>query len=413
MNVTDRAYAHAIEVLEKNTTKLGFSATPEKFVNYYSVWARDHAITSIGAMLTNDKKLIKASIKGILTLLKAQEYNGQVPTYIEIESRKRVYGGLGSITSIDSNMWVVIAAAQLYKRTQHKKLIDEKRINNYRRLYRLLRAFDSNNCGLLECHIAGDWADVFKRTYHVLYDECLYYQFLKSLEYLYKAALEKKTCDTTLTQKIASSIKYIIKRKRKVKSEINRKFWITRENKESLREEYMIQTELKGDRPFYQSHIEPFRLDWEHRFEAFGNILAIATEIAPEKRTKQIITFVMRNKIHYPQLKILDPPVHQHDIDWEPIYERKEQPHVYHNGGVWPFISGFWIYTLMKSKKKQLAKTQLKEFAQFLKQQNWLFNEYHHGQSLEPLGRNNQAWSAAGYIIAYHAVMHNYNIFSL
>ena len=36
-----------------------------------------------------------------------------------------------------------------------------------------LSALDSNNDGLLEVPEAGDWTDLFGRSYHVLYDEVL------------------------------------------------------------------------------------------------------------------------------------------------------------------------------------------------------------------------------------------------
>ena len=412
MDVIEEGYTKAVEALHKNVTKLGFTATPERHANYYSVWARDHAITALAAILTGDEVLEDTALKGVKTILRSQESSGQVASYVEIESRKKVYGGLGSITSVDSNMWILITAAQIYKRKKRKSLIDAKRMLKYKRLYRLLRAFDSNNCGLLEVHIAGDWADVFNRTYHVLYDECLYYEFLRSLEFMYKEAIHHKTCDAALEKKLQGSLKYIHRRKLKAKREINRKFWITTENKNDIREEYMIHNDLEGRSPFYQSHLSPFRMNWEHRFETLGNLLAIVTDISPEKRTKQILSYIKNNKINEPMLRSLSPPVFEHDLDWEPIYSEKEHPHVYHNGGMWPFVNGFYIYALAKNKQKRLAKRELLKFAEAMKENNWLFNEHYHGESLEALGRNNQAWSAAGYIIAYHAVKHGYNIFS-
>ena len=39
-----------------------------------------------------------------------------------------------------------------------------------------LSAHDSNNDGLLEIPEAGDWTDLFGRSYHVLYDEVLWYR---------------------------------------------------------------------------------------------------------------------------------------------------------------------------------------------------------------------------------------------
>ena len=39
-----------------------------------------------------------------------------------------------------------------------------------------LSAQDSNNDALLEIPEAGDWTDLFGRSYHVLYDEVLWYR---------------------------------------------------------------------------------------------------------------------------------------------------------------------------------------------------------------------------------------------
>lgn len=90
----DEAYNKAVKVLHNNKTKYGFSASTEKKENYYSVWARDHCITSIGAILTKDEELIKTAKEGIFFLLKHQIDHGQVPSYIEIENKNRVYGAL-------------------------------------------------------------------------------------------------------------------------------------------------------------------------------------------------------------------------------------------------------------------------------------------------------------------------------
>ena len=233
------AYEEAVKVLRMNRTTLGFSATIEKVDNYYSIWARDHSICSLAAIMTGDDDLIAAAKKGILYLLTRQIDHGQVPSYIEIENKKRVYGGLGQITSIDSNMWVIIAARLLYKHTRDKRFISKANIQRYKRLYRLLKAFDSNEDGLIEVHRAGDWADVFDRTYHVLYDECLYYQALKDLQTLFQSYLEeyKEASDIA---KVKKRIRWISRRKPRVKRKINEYFWLTKENISKVKEDYMI-----------------------------------------------------------------------------------------------------------------------------------------------------------------------------
>lgn len=403
-------YNIAVNILRENITKLGFSASTEKHANYFSVWARDHAITSLGALLTNDSELMDIAKRGILVLLKKQVDHGQVPSYIEIENGNRVYGGLGQITSIDSNLWVIICAANIFRKTKDKRFISETNFERYKKLYRLIKAFDSNNCGLIEVPRAGDWADIFNRTYHVLYDECLYYQALKDLKYLFSEVIKhqnnKKNPNKSLIKDAQKRIKWINKRKPQVKKKINEFFWFTTDNMLKIFDTYMIYTKLKPQNyPYYQSHITPFKIKWNNRFDSFGNILAIATQIADEKKSQKIIKYVLDNKINYPfPIKALFPAVRENDQDWEPIYKIKEQTHMYHNGGIWPVIAGFWIYVLTKNTKKKIAKQELLRFANQIKQQDNLFHEYLHGKTGEPQGRTKQAWSAAGFIIAKKSV---------
>jgi len=411
-NIIDEGYEKALEVLRKNVTSLGFSASPERKENYYSVWARDHSICSIAACLTDDEELIKTAKQGVLLLLRKQIDHGQVPSYIEIENRKRVYGGLGSITSIDSNMWIVIASAILRKRTRDRRLISANNMVRYARLYRLLKAFDSNDCGLIEVHRAGDWADVFNRTYHVLYDECLYYEALKALTFLFREASAQKNPEE-ISKRIKKRIRWLSKRRPKVKRRINEFFWFTEDNIPRIMEEYMIYDEIEpAEYNYYQSHLMPFKMYWQKSFEDFGNILAILTNIADKAKKRKIIRYVLENEVNRPfPIRCLDPPVFEGGLGWQSIYKYKEQPYTYHNGGVWPMIAGFWIHALARNRFKRTAKRELRSLAAQLKKQDWMFNEYMHGKTGDPMGKREQAWSAAGYIIAYQSLKKHFSIF--
>ena len=404
-------YEKAIDVLRKNSTHLGFSASNEKHVNYYSVWGRDHSITAIAAVLTKDAQLIETAKTGLLKLLQYQADNGQIPSYIEIENRKKNFGGLGSITSIDSNMWVVIASAILYKATKDKRFITANQEKRYSKVYYHLRSLDANACGLLETHLAGDWSDIFNRSYNVLYNQVLYYESLRSLDYLFSEIISNAKVKNPKTVKM---IRFIRRRKRRVKKEVNRKFFFTKNNLQEIKEEYMISSYITPEmlQPFYQSHLTPFKHEWVQRFDSLANILAISTSIAPKERSLAILSYIKNHAINEPMIfTALFPPVLETDPDWEPIYATKEAPYHYHNGGIWPFIAGFYIASLMKLKKKKLAKKELEKFSLFMKNDSYSFNEYYHGKTLEPLGRPNQAWSAAGFIIGYVAVKNHYQIF--
>ena len=398
-------YDKAIEILHINSTKIGFSASIENFKNYYSVWARDHSICTIAACLTNNKKLIQTAKNGIFNLLDEQIDHGQVPSYIEIGNKKTIFGGYGAITSYDSNMWVLLATSKLFKKLRSDDFLDHERMVCYTKIYRLLRAFDSNNNGLIEVPIASDWADVFNRTYHVLYDQCLYYQTLNELLILFQED-RKRLKTERLYKKIDKYSEWLKKRKNLVKKIINKTFWFTKNNIDTFRYDYMIIDKMeKRDYNYYQSHLVPFRIEWHRRFDAFGNILAIVTGIANKERSEKIIKHVLKHRINEPfPLKCLYPPVHKKDKDWEPVYKYKQKAYHYHNGGIWPIITGFWVYALRKNGKKKLAKKELIKLAKILKENNWNFNEYHHGKTGKAMGIKYQAWSAAGFIIGYHAI---------
>ena len=77
-------------------------------------------------------------------------------------------------------------------------------------------------------------------------------------------------------------------------------------------------------------------------------------------------------------------------------------PHHYHNGGIWPFIGGFYVTALVHDGRKVEATAALERLAQLNEAGG--FNEWHHGATVEPMGDRDQAWSGAMYIHAWHAV---------
>ncbi|MCB9358436.1 hypothetical protein H6503_00745 [Candidatus Woesearchaeota archaeon] len=412
-DLIEKTYQKAIDVLKKNVTSFGFTASTENIANYHSTWARDHSICSLAAAITDDVELIKCAKKGLLFLLNKQIDHGQVPSYVEIESRKKVYGGLGSITTIDSNMWVVIACAIFHKKTKDKSLISIQNVTRYKRFYRLFKAFDSNDCGLMEVHVASDWADIMHREYHVLYDECLYYESLRALEFLFNNSIEKNKLNEPLHFSALKRLKWISKRKPKVKRRINTTLWFTEDNINEISNDYLIYDKIPiKNYNYYQSHVQPFKHEWSQRFDTFGNILAILTKIANKNRSKKIVNHIYKNSINKPfPIKALSPVIKKQDKDWESIYSIKELPYTYHNGGIWPMLAGFWINSLMKVNMQKKAEEELENLARLMKRGNFVFNEYMHGKTGKAMGTPYQAWSAAGYIIAYHSVKHNVNLF--
>jgi len=86
----------------------------------------------------------------------------------------------------------------------------------------------------------------------------------------------------------------------------------------------------------------------------------------------------------------------------------RNPPFRYLNGGIWPFIGGFYVLALLKSGRKQLAKAELSRLAQANKlglKTEWEFHEWINAKTGKPAGAVGQSWNAATYIMAYKVVL--------
>ncbi|MFD2146187.1 glycoside hydrolase 100 family protein [Mucilaginibacter antarcticus] len=84
-------------------------------------------------------------------------------------------------------------------------------------------------------------------------------------------------------------------------------------------------------------------------------------------------------------------------------------PGDYHNGGIWPFITAFYIAALVAAGRFQLARLKLFALTEMVKlAQNkdleFGFNEWHKAQDGLPRGQDWQTWSAALYLYAAKCV---------
>lgn len=91
-------------------------------------------------------------------------------------------------------------------------------------------------------------------------------------------------------------------------------------------------------------------------------------------------------------------------------YNKINLPYQYHNGGIWPFIGGFWVL-LLNQTNKQTAQTELKKLANSNAVNNWQFNEWFHGVSGKPMGVAKQSWNAGTYLLAWQAIYKKIKLF--
>jgi hypothetical protein len=61
------------------------------------------------------------------------------------------------------------------------------------------------------------------------------------------------------------------------------------------------------------------------------------------------------------------PFIKPEDPDWHIRYSKYNNPGEYHNGGIWPFVSGFYVAALVAGKRYQLAEKKLVSLTRIIK----------------------------------------------
>ena len=392
-------YDQALVALRKNITPLGFSAcslddneVTGTDVNYRSVWARDGSITLISTIELEDPHVRAAQKQTLRTLLDHISPNGQVPANVRIDNKTPDYSGVGGICSIDGGLLTIIAFYHYVNKTQDHDFLNEYS-ERLQHVMNWLSALDSNNDGLLEIPEAGDWTDLFGRSYHVLYDEILWYRanvcFGRLLEFQkkFEQAADYLRWSQFIRGKILSS------------------FWPSTKSREAPVQISFADNQFSlGDSSYLLAEITPFSFSW--RCDVLGNILAFLHNVLDVDRARVAFKFMWGVGVNDPwPVANLYPPVQAGDPDWRAYYTVNllNLPGHYHNGGIWPFIGGMWVRFIHRLGLYEVACRELLKLAQLNrlgKNQEWEFNEWVHGRTGKPMGKCFQAWSAASYIHA-------------
>jgi len=193
----------------------------------------------------------------------------------------------------------------------------------------------------------------------------------------------------------------------------------------SVLREMMGHFTVKGERQHRHVHeglvlrYKPYFAAWSYkvygseRFDLLGNSLAILSGIATRTRAKELVSWIeaeCRELRRNGDLAVDLPPnffpyVRPDDPDWMPRYKRYNQPGEYHNGGVWPFISGFYIAALVAAGRYRLAEKKLIALTHLVRPARLAdvefgFNEWCRAQDGMAHGEDWQSWSAAMYLYA-------------
>lgn len=401
MSLVETAYKKSLELLRANAVAEGFLAsTPTEescAKDYPSIFARDASICVLGALASGDKDLLETAQRSLLTLRDSATYFGQLPFYYN-PGKKETY--FYFTNTLDGTPWWIIASLIFAK---HSPTLLDK---NYREaleaaIYWLAHLANPQN-GLISQDDSQDWADCLPRHGYVLYTNVLWY---KALE-LYLGW--SKNPDPVLAD-------YLVK----VHASINTLFWTQKLShcrtdyfpKSGVLQDAKLEDQLEFINsqtqylPYYLTSISFFGFDW--RCDVYANILAVLFGLADEKKTAAILDWLERSAAAEPYpVRVYYPPIYPGEDGWRDYMFRLRQnfPWQYHNGGIWPYVGGFYSHLLAKLGQKKAAEAALEKLAEANSLNNWEFNEYLHGQTGKPMGMLGQSWNAATYLLAYFTV---------
>lgn len=164
-------------------------------------------------------------------------------------------------------------------------------------------------------------------------------------------------------------------------------------------------------KPYYA--LWSYKVYGSERFDLLGNSLAVLSGIATLTRARAMVSWIEREcgvLRQHGKLALDMPPnffpyIHPEDPDWRPRYARYNRPGEYHNGGVWPFVCGFYVAALVAAGGHRLARKRLQDLTKLVRPARekpvaFGFNEWFRAQDGTPCGQDWQTWSAAMYLYA-------------
>jgi len=363
----DRAKTCAVEVLSRNAHG-PFRGLPRTAGwGYPEPYTRDLMISTLGILAADDKRLTGAWRKTMLTAAQSQSSLGHIPSLVHDPQDR----GASDCTPL-----FLMAAAFFRKATGEHNFLEEA----VQKALRWMQYQSPSDRVIVAQLPTSDWRDEQWVVGYGLFVNTVMYTCLRMLD--------------------------------------------RHDQAEILRDE-MARFTVKGERQHRHVHEglvlrhKPYYAMWSYkvykseRFDLLGNSLAILSGIAPPSRAAEMISWIETETaglIKNEDLAVRMPPclfpyIRPGDPDWMPRYKKYNQPGEYHNGGVWPFICGFYIAALVAAGRFRLAQERLLTLAQLVRPARQAdvefgFNEWVRAQDGTPQGEDWQTWSAAMYLYA-------------
>lgn len=397
-------YERALAEVAACLTAEGFVASPTGVANYGHVWARDGVIIGLAALMTGEADLVRGLRLTLETLAAHQGPHGKIPSNVRAGDGQVSYGG--TVGRVDADLWFVVGCGQ-YVRATGDRAFANRMWPTLERVRALLGAWEYNNRGLIYVPPTGDWADEFIHSGYVLYDQALYLQ----------AQRELLALGSWLHGDEAEAARERLARLHRL---LLANYWLSNHQGAAAEDIYHRQLYERGLEAagevagcYWMPTFSP--TGYGYRFDSFANVLVSLLEIGDGERTAQVHDFIEHEvrRRHLAVLPAFYPSIGPGDADWDQLesaftFVFRNLPDAYHNGGLWPMITGFHVADLAAHGRADLAAEWLdgihRANAMVADGAPWSFPEYVHGRTGEPGGTLRQGWSASAALMGHHAL---------
>jgi hypothetical protein len=340
---------------------------------YPEPYTRDMMISSLGVLVSKEKKLIKTLKRVLETLAQNQTKLGHIPSLVNDKEDRG---------ASDTTPLFLMTVGLYRKATGENNFLKKAVVKSLQWM-----EYQSPSDRIMVAQMpTSDWRDEQWIPGYGLYVNTIVHTYLKLFGLNKKADELREAMD---------------------------RFAIMGERQPRHVDEGLV---LKH-KPYYA--LWSYKVHKSERFDLLGNSLAILTGIAAKSRAKEIVVWIetkcknlRANKALAADLPpCLFPYIKAGEPDWMKRYEKYNRPGEYHNGGIWPFTCGFYIAALVAAGRYRLAKQKLIALTNLIRRSkaapvDFGFNEWHKAQDGTPCGEDWQSWSAAMYLYAAYCVEH-------
>ncbi|HEY2255911.1 MAG TPA: glycoside hydrolase 100 family protein, partial [Variovorax sp.] len=369
----------SLGLLQRNLSSHGILAASRTEAaaarRYTRIFGRDAAICVMAMCGSGVPVLEQGALASLEALAAQQAANGQIPKYVDPEGRDADFWYLGCI---DATLWWLIAVDHVRR---HGGVGEARWQGEVERAIGWQLAQEHQHFRLLQQNEASDWADIMPRSGYVLYSNALWYEVKR---------------------------RYALDHAEATRHHFNHLFNpFQRDLPEYHRARLLRHYARRGRRDpgLYLSFVNLAVVGDEG--DVFGNVLAIQSALADASMARRIVNTIVEARAcePYPVRVVLHPLSRQHEL-WRAYMGRHRQNivHQYHNGGIWPFVGGFWVMALARLGLHEPAWAELARLAQVNALGDWRFTEWFHGRTLAPMGMPGQSWNAAAFVLARRAL---------